>query len=297
MKEVYFGNILRATMLDHQMSPRLMAEQIGVSISLVAKWLQGESYPNSVSLAKILLSTSKNHYELAESASYSRYCKVGEITKAINPKPYNFQEVFSNIVANASISAKLNKEQRSKLFSIFEHISNHDQNSILISKATEDASAVSELIILPQPEIVAVNNFHSLIDKINMDHTELYKLDWKKFEDLVAHLLEEFGWEIIPMGYTKDDGIDLIAIRHVQPKVEFSMMVQCKRYSQHRKVGVSVVKDVWATKWEKGFHHAMIATTSKFTKGAVKKAESWNFDLRDHESIFELCREYGKIVQ
>ena len=48
---------------------------------------------------------------------------------------------------------------------------------------------------------------------------------------------------------------------------------------------------------KKGFHHAMIATTSKFTKGAVKKAESWNFDLRDHESIFELCREYGKIVQ
>ena len=119
----------------------------------------------------------------------------------------------------------------------------------------------------------------------------------ERFEDLIAHLLEEYGWEITPMGYTKDDGIDLIAIRRIQPRVKFSMMVQCKRYSQNRKVGVSVVKDVWATKWEKGFHHAMIATTSHFTKGAMEKAESWNFDLRDHESIVELCKEYGEIVQ
>lgn len=284
-------------MLDQQVSPTLFAKQVGVSVTTLAKWLRGESYPNAPALVKILLSAGENHYELAEAVAYSRYWKIAQITDAVNPRPYNFQEVLGKIVADAAMSEKLNGEQRSKLFKLFDEISKHVPDSDLISKAAEDSSSVSELIILPKPKIVAVDDWRCVIDKISRDHNELYSLDWKKFEDLIAHLLEEYGWEITPMGYTKDAGIDLIAVRRVPPNVKFSMMVQCKKYRKERTVGVSVVKDVWATKWEKGFHHAMIATTSYFTKGALEKAESWKFDLRDHDSVVALCKEYGRIVQ
>ena len=110
MKELYFGYILRATMLDQQMSPRSLSEQIGVPVLTVAEWLRGESHPSSLSLAKILLSTSKNHYELAESIARRRYRKALQttITNTINPNPYNFQEEFNSIVADAIIPKKLN---------------------------------------------------------------------------------------------------------------------------------------------------------------------------------------------
>ena len=291
MYNAVFGNILRTVMVEENITPVLLAEKTGVTLKTIDKWLRGESYPTCHSLAKILLSASKYHYELAMSSAY-KISRKEEIRI-----PYNFSEAFMRIVAEASISNRLGEEQRSKLFHIFEQISSQNQNSYLINKAIEDKSSVSELIILQKPKIVFLNDWPRLISKISRDHNELYHLNWKKFEDLMRHLLEEYGWDIIPMGYTKDDGIDLIAIKNIDPKIEFTMMVQCKRYRKHRKVGVSVVKDVWATKWEKGFHHAMIATTSRFTKGAVNKAESWKFDLRDHDSIVELCKEYGRIFR
>ena len=118
----------------------------------------------------------------------------------------------------------------------------------------------------------------------------------KKFEDLIAHLLEKFGWSVEPMDYTKDGGIDIIAVRRVDPNVDFRMMVQCKKFSQTRKVGVEVVRELFSVKWENAFHQAMIATTSSFTKGAVAKADIWNLELRDHKAIADWCKEYGEVI-
>ena len=297
MTDVYLGNILRMLMLGQQLSPTLLAREIGVSVPVVGKWLQGETYPTAAALAKILLRARDNQYQLAQAIAYSRYQKIGETVDAINPKPYNFQEVLSKLVADAAVSRSLNEEERSRLFGLFDDISRHPATVGFDSNAMEDPSSVSELIVLPTPMVVAVNDWRRVIEQINQNPNELYELNWQKFEDLIGHLLEKYGWEITPMGYTKDDGIDLIAARLVQPSVRFTMMVQCKRYHKNRMVGVSVVKDVWATKWERGFHHAMIATTSYFTKGAIDKADNWKFELRDHDSIVALCKEYGKLIQ
>lgn len=98
------------------------------------------------------------------------------------------------------------------------------------------------------------------------------------------------------MGYTKDDGIDIIAVRKVAPDSKFHMMVQCKKFDQTRKVGVDFVKHLWATKSEYGFHQAMLATTSSFTRGASEKASLWNLDLRDHMNVLDWCRRYGTVT-
>jgi len=92
------------------------------------------------------------------------------------------------------------------------------------------------------------------------------------------------------MGYTKDDGIDLIAVSKVAPDFRLSMMVQCKRLSEKRKVGVELVREIWSVKWEHGFHQAMLATTSSFTRGAKQKGELWNLDLRDQVAIANWCK-------
>lgn len=148
-------------------------------------------------------------------------------------------------------------------------------------------------VILQPPPVQIITEWQKMIRDILNRPEQLYGLDWKTFENLIGELLESFGWAIEPMGYTKDDGIDLIAVRKICPGVPIQMMIQCKRYSMTRKVGVDYVKNVWATKSEHGFHQAMLATTSTFTRGAVSKGNLWNLNLCDHNKVLEWCREYG----
>lgn len=154
MDTFYFGHILRTTMIDHEMSPSLLAEKVGVSAETVAKWLRGESFPKGLQIAKILLSTSKHHYELAEIAAQSRYRKIAEMAKSDNLRPYDFQDIFMRITADAAVSSKLSEEERSKLFKIFERISTHAHERSVIPRPAEDTSSLSELIILPKPSII-----------------------------------------------------------------------------------------------------------------------------------------------
>ena len=145
----------------------------------------------------------------------------------------------------------------------------------------------TQTLIIPAPSIVIVSAWQSLVSRIAKGSRKLEELHWKEFEDLMAEILETAGWSITPMGYTKDGGADIIAARNVEPGVPIEMLVQCKRNSRSRRVGVEVVREVWSAKWEKGSHQAMIATTSRFTKGARTRARLWNMDLRSsfHEKL------------
>jgi restriction system protein len=153
-----------------------------------------------------------------------------------------------------------------------------------------------ELVLLPQPSLLIISSWEEIASRIAQDSATLHQLGWKQFEDFIAHLLSKFGWSVEPMGYTKDKGIDIIAVRKVEPDIDFRMMVQCKRYAATHKVGVEIVRELWAVKWEKSFHQAMIATTSSFTKGAVEKANIWDLELKDHVAIIGWCKKYGEVL-
>jgi HJR/Mrr/RecB family endonuclease len=144
--------------------------------------------------------------------------------------------------------------------------------------------------VLPSPPLVIVTAWQSLASQIADGSRKLDDLHWKEFEHLMAEILEKSGWSITPMGYTKDDGVDIIAARTVEPGIPIEMLVQCKRYKRTRRVGVEIVKELWATKWEKAVHQAMIAATSSFTQGARTKAKIWRMDLRDYDAILEWCK-------
>ncbi|MBI1924452.1 restriction endonuclease [Candidatus Poribacteria bacterium] len=151
-------------------------------------------------------------------------------------------------------------------------------------------------IVLPAPTITVVSDWEVICREITSTPELVHQLHWKRFEDLLARLLERFGWLIEPMGYTKDDGIDIVAVRKVDPGIDIRMMVQCKKFSRENKVGVDLVKQLWSTKTEHGFHQAMLATTSSFTRGAMSKADLWKLELRDHEAIVNWCMKYGDVM-
>ena len=147
------------------------------------------------------------------------------------------------------------------------------------------------LLLLPEVSQQAFVTVNGLLSSVAEGARDLVDLEWaSEFEDLMAEILKAAGWSIKPMGYTKDGGIDLVAIRHVDPGIPIEMMVQCKRNAPSNPVGVKVVREVWSIKWKHGFHQAMIATTSRFTRGARQEAQDWKLDLRAHTEILEWCK-------
>jgi HJR/Mrr/RecB family endonuclease len=156
---------------------------------------------------------------------------------------------------------------------------------------------VPRIITLPEQRVEITRDWQQIAREVASRQKRLSDLSWRDFEDLVGHILTSFGWSVTPMGYTKDGGIDIIAVRRVEPGLDVNMLVQCKRFAPARKVGVEVVQQLWGVKWQKAFHHAVLATTSAFTRGARRSASMWNLELADHHAIFNWCARLARVAR
>lgn len=129
-----------------------------------------------------------------------------------------------------------------------------------------------------------------VIDEINqraIEHlarfpSELRNLKSHMFEELIAEILGGRGWSVELTSRSRDNGIDIIACRDLAD-APTQLLVQCKRYAPHRRVGISVVKELYATKLDLGASLAMVATTSSFTKPALRFEERHRFELSLHD--------------
>lgn len=114
----------------------------------------------------------------------------------------------------------------------------------------------------------------------------LYELSPRKFEELVASVLKDLGFEVELTQATRDGGRDIIA--HVRNAVSsYLTYIECKRYAADNKVGVGIVRVVI------GVHHlrkptkSIIVTTSFFSKDAIQEAEKMEsqLELKDFTDI------------
>lgn len=255
-----------------------LASHLRVKESTVLKLKNAQATPSLVQIFKLVDMFPENSSEILFSGLHWY-----QIRKRLGGyRNFDLNQSIGNIVHGSDIQA-LSDKTLTRLFEAWNNVKN-------------TSSAETDLIIPPQPSIIILDKCSAIIRDLLKDGEHLYRLHWKEFEDLIAHLLKNFGWSITPMGYTKDDNVDIVAIRSVEPDVNFRMMVQCKKFAKYRKVGVDVVREVWSTKWEKGFHSAMIVTSSFFTKGAEKKAEQFNLELKDKYSIMNWCQKFGKVI-
>lgn len=114
----------------------------------------------------------------------------------------------------------------------------------------------------------------------------LYKLSPRKFEELVAYLMEKNGYEVSLTQQSKDGGIDIFALRK-DDFGNFLTIVECKKYARSRPVGVGIVRSMYGVLNVENASHGIIATTSTFTSGANKMARQYKYQLslKDHADI------------
>ncbi len=147
----------------------------------------------------------------------------------------------------------------------------------------------------PTPEITDLTRELSaeLIKYLARHPAAIHDIRPRLFEELIAEILASYGWEVNLTPSTRDGGYDLFAISRDKAGVRTSWIVECKRYRLDRKVGIDIVRALYATKLTLNVANMLLATTSHFTKGVQDfKASRYDLELRDYEGILDWLNIY-----
>ena len=132
----------------------------------------------------------------------------------------------------------------------------------------------------------AIRQHKQLVDLLKSRRYQLVHTDWRSlrgvpFEDFVAEIFEELGYDVEKTKASGDQGVDLI----VRGKGKVTA-VQLKGYGGS--VGNKAIQEVYAGKAFYQCNDCLAVTNSHFTSGAIKLARSVGCKLIDGQSIPEL---------
>lgn len=175
-----------------------------------------------------------------------------------------------------------------------------DAKSLLktnIEKICSDAKIEKEFYNsnLSNAKSSVIVDINDEIKKYLNNHPEkLYELTPRKFEELVADIFKDLGFDVELTKATRDGGRDIIA-RIKNGVVDFLTYIECKKYSSSNKVGVDIIRKVQGVHYTKNANKSIIVTTSFFTKDAREEAKIREniLDLKDFNDIREWLKKYN----
>jgi restriction system protein len=193
---------------------------------------------------------------------------------------------------------------------------------LYLERDTDEVELVSEdapnIVVIPfreYPQELPIEEEESTIPKaLNLQLTEinaefikylsnhpnlLYEIAPRRFEALVAELLEDMGYEVELTPETRDGGRDILAVFRV-PHGKILTIVECKRYSPERKVGIDIIERfLWVIENKDRASCGLVATTSYFSPEAraTEKQYQWKLALKDFDGLKEWIGKYGTWVR
>jgi len=140
--------------------------------------------------------------------------------------------------------------------------------------ATEETIVTADQLLLPNAEASRVVRISmeetnaELVKYLAANPEKMRELSPRKFEELVADMWRNQGFDVTLTNRTRDGGMDVIAVQKSGVGT-LMFIVECKRYAAHNKVGVEVVRGLYGVVEQKRATQGIIATTSYFTKGVT----------------------------
>ncbi len=124
---------------------------------------------------------------------------------------------------------------------------------------------------------------------------KLYELPPIKFEELIADILNDFGFDIKITQSTRDGGKDILAYL-INNVCSFLMFVECKKWSPEHHAGIEVVQRLYGVQQINNANKSMIVTTSFFTKPAIEECKRYKYlmELKDFNDIKTWLSKYNK---
>ena len=119
------------------------------------------------------------------------------------------------------------------------------------------------------------------------------------FERIIAEIMASSGFDVELTQRTRDGGKDIIAVSTDAFGIKTNYIVECKRYASHRPVRVEMVRSLYGVMQQHQADHAILATTSYFTKDATSFCDSpsvWNLHLKDFGQISDWITTYDQQI-
>jgi len=111
------------------------------------------------------------------------------------------------------------------------------------------------------------------------DHPRLmFEMLPRRFEQLVAELLERHGYMVTLTPQSRDGGKDMYAARR-DDVGSFLYVVECKRHAPDRPVGVGIVRALHGVAQHERVNAAMLMTTSYFSAPAREFAADLRYQI------------------
>lgn len=149
-------------------------------------------------------------------------------------------------------------------------------------------------VAAPQP-IVQVTQFFadSLIKHLQKNPTDLHSLGRRDFEKLVAQLFDGFGYEVELTKQTKDGGVDIIALKHVD-RISLKYLIECKRPDKGNHVAVNAVRELFGVLTHLDGSKMLLVTTGHFSKDAMDlfDAHPWKVEPKVYDDLVTWIDDY-----
>lgn len=139
--------------------------------------------------------------------------------------------------------------------------------------------------------LASQRQWDGIISYLGQHPEALLEMPPRKFEELVAELLNRQGMDVEITEPSKDGGRDLLA-RCITTAGEHLYLVECKRYSKDHPVGVALVRMLYGVIEAERATGGLLVTTSRFTGPAkqFQTAVSRRLWLKDYSALCQWLR-------
>jgi len=107
----------------------------------------------------------------------------------------------------------------------------------------------------------------------------LFSLSPRKFEELVASVFRNNGFDVELTPETRDGGVDIFAVQKNGFAGSTLHIIECKRYQPENKVGIGIVQRMLGVVEQHQATQGIIVTTSSFSRDAQVCARSSQYRL------------------
>jgi len=128
-----------------------------------------------------------------------------------------------------------------------------------------------------------------LLDYFRRNPQKIKSMPHRKFEELVAAIFENNGFDVELTPQTWDGGFDVLAIRKDSITGNDVHLIECKRYQANRKVDIGIVRALLGVVHSKDATKGHIVTTSFFTQSAKKFGDQHRarLELSNYDCIID----------
>ncbi len=259
-----------------------------------------DSYFKNVNVEYVISPTHYNDLtKPSYTSSYPYYKKLKKpLYEDLNSYYKNFRREMSKFYSHKSplpkeipqtdVKSFLRDNHDDKMHHLFEIYSNFKietisditANKCIVDSLGKPISDINNIKI----DVCEINDW--MLKELNKNPIDLYKLSSRKFEELIAEIFIRKGYNVELTPTTHDGGKD-IYVANKNDFGSFLYLVECKKYNPTRKVGVSVIRDLYGVLSKERATYAIAVTTSYFTKPAQEFQQElqYQMSLQDFSSI------------